>query len=154
MTVTSRTVKSLLNALAGGDSVLLEGAADELLLFEGEEPPVHVVVEQICTASFDVVVRMDAISELTVIHGHELWQPDGGRTDPIRSVVELMHNDRFSVAVILRQAGIVLQDPSSHDLPDRTRVAALELAIAMRARTACSVTPAFSSPRRQATCRR
>ncbi len=131
MTVTSRTARSVLNALAGGDNVVLEGPANELLLFEGEAFPAHIVVERICSASFDVLVRVSAVSELTVVHGAELWQPDGnGRTDPIRAVAELMLNDEVSVAVIIRQAGIVLQDPSSHDLPDRTRVAALELAMA------------------------
>ena len=131
MTITSRPARSILNALAGGDNVLLDGPANELLLFKGEALPAHVVVERMCSTSFDVVVRMDAVSELTVVHGGEVWQPDGGgRTDPIRTVAELMHNDEFSVAAIIRQAGIVFQDPSSHDLPDRTRVAALELAMA------------------------
>jgi len=130
MSITSRAAQHLLNEFAGGRSALIHGRTDDMLLFKGDALSLRSVLERIGSSGFEVAVWLDAVSGITAIHGEERWQPDGdARQDPIHAVLELMHNDEFSALVIIAQAGIVLQEPSTHDVPDRTRVATLDLAI-------------------------
>jgi len=130
VTVTSRTIRHVTNHIAGGRHVLLTGRIDDLQLHRGEALTLRASLERI-GRSFDVVVRMDAVDGATVVHGEDRWQPDGEpRRDPLSSLRDLLHHPELSTMVILEQADILLQDPSHHDVPDRTRIATLQLALA------------------------
>ena len=130
MTITSRAIRHVINHIAGGRHVLLSGHIDDLQLHRGEALTLGAALERIGT-TFDVTVRMNAVDGLTVVHGDDRWQPDRDpRRDPIMCVRDLLRHQDLSTMVILNQAHILLQDPAHHDMPDRTRMAALTLGLA------------------------
>jgi energy-coupling factor transporter ATP-binding protein EcfA2 len=134
----SRSIQEVVNHLAAGQHVLLCGRIDDHVLLRGESVPLLAALEQIGTA-YDVVVRMDAADDLTVVRGADRWQPTlGNEHDPIEEIRLLLEHDTLTTLVILDQADILLQDPSIHDALDRRRAATLALGLS-RARAHGSV---------------
>lgn len=134
----SRSIQEVVNHLAAGQHVLLCGRIDDDVLFWGGSVSLLCALEQIGTA-YDVVVRMDAADDITIVKGSDRWQPAlGPERDPIEEVRLLLEHDTLTTLVLLDQADILLQDPSLHDVIDRRRAATLALGLA-RARTHGSV---------------
>lgn len=130
MTVTSRSLELMLNAFAAGRSVVMTGRTDELVLFRGETLGLVDGIQQLAARSHDVVAVFDPIDAWTVVHGRERRDVvSDRRSDAFLAVGDLLAEEEHSVLVIVAQADIVLQDPSTHDVPDRARVAALRRAI-------------------------
>jgi hypothetical protein len=118
------------NNIAAGRHSLVHGRLDERLLWRGGAISVVSALERVGTG-FDIVARIDAAAGVTVVHGHDNFDyTDDPRRDPIGTARELLSDCDRSTFVIINQAGILLQDPSNHDIFDRTRVATLELALA------------------------
>ena len=128
---TSRTVRQIGSSIAGGQHILATGLVDELQLHRGAALSLSAVLTERIGSAFDVVILLNAVDRIRVVKGEDRWRPeDDARRDPIAVVREVLSQQEFSVLVVLEQADILLQDPAHHDVPDRTRVATLQLALA------------------------
>jgi len=129
MTITSHSFRHGVNLIAGGRHVLYTGNTGDLQLFNGEALSFRDAMARV-GSTFDLAVRLDAVDGFTVMHGGSQWRPEGDASrNPFRIVRDLMRQESLSTFVLIEHAGIMLQDPAQHDVPDRIAVATLLLAL-------------------------
>ncbi len=150
--VSSRVLVQFANQIQAGRHPLVVGPVGDLVLFRGEAAPLPEVLVRQAQSVFDVVVRVNGADEVLAVKG-DVRSPDDAegevegaprsereqrlaalrqaprREAPVAMIRRLMEQTEVSVAVIVEQADIWLQDPAHHGEPDRDRVAILQLAM-------------------------
>lgn len=152
--ITSRLLQRFAAHLRAGRHPLAVGAVGETVLFQGRPMPLVDALVLQFRSVFEVVLHINAADGVEVLKGQSDFEelleiageyegpdlPDRAREvramtravsrqDPMEVVRHCLSQENVSVAVVLEQADVFLQDPAHHDLVDRERIANLQLAL-------------------------